>query len=85
MASPEDMVHQKTKQKRLGPPPGTSDLEAQAFEQGFKSGETEGRRVVKTMVLTFLQKEYMAPTVERGKPYGKEILTLTSKLSKLLK
>ncbi len=75
----------KPKKQKQGPPPGKDDMKAKEYEAGYKQGEVEGRRSTRTMVLTFLEKEYMAPEVERGTQYGKEILELTAKLSKLLK
>ena len=62
-----------------------NDQIKRAFDDGYKQGVVEGKRSVKTMVLTFLQKEYMSKEVERGSQFGKDILELTARLSKLLK
>lgn len=83
MATPRDMPkaqHQHGKKDK----PGKDDALAKAYEDGWKAGQADGKRSVRTMVLTFLQKEYTSPSVERGSPHGTEILELTKRLSQLL-
>ena len=56
-----------------------------AFDLGFKRGSQVTKDDVRQEVLTYLEQQYMRPTVERGSVEGKAILELARELTEYLK